>query len=177
MSSLATARYELEPAPGSLWLAQDLLNTVAAGGKADLLAELTTATGWASSAADVELTAEDLEELRAFRNDLQGLIAGSVERLQPWVGTATLKVGEGGTVQLQPDGSGAQLLISTVLAAVFEGQQLDTWRRLKTCKNPRCQAAFYDRSRNNSGVWHSLKTCGNPANLRAHRARNRSLSS
>ncbi|MGV9881539.1 CGNR zinc finger domain-containing protein [Streptomyces sp. NPDC003006] len=46
-------------------------------------------------------------------------------------------------------------------------------RRLKTCRNPLCRVAFYDRSRNNSGVWHDVKTCGNAANLRAYRARRR----
>jgi len=50
----------------------------------------------------------------------------------------------------------------------------DTWRRLKVCRNPRCQVAFFDRSRNNSGVWHSTKVCGNVENLRAHRARAKS---
>jgi len=33
--------------------------------------------------------------------------------------------------------------------------------------------AFFDRSRNNSGVWHDVKFCGNAANLRAFRARQR----
>jgi predicted RNA-binding Zn ribbon-like protein len=41
------------------------------------------------------------------------------------------------------------------------------------CRNPRCRVAFYDRSRNNSGVWHDVRTCGNAANLRAHRERQR----
>jgi predicted RNA-binding Zn ribbon-like protein len=78
-------------------------------------------------------------------------------------------------VELRPGGSGAEYVISRVLAGVLAGQQVDTWRRLKACKNARCRVAFYDRSRNNSGVWHSLKTCGNPANLRAFRARNKEL--
>jgi predicted RNA-binding Zn ribbon-like protein len=60
-----------------------------------------------------------------------------------------------------------------VLAALFEGQQVGTRRRLKTCRNPRCRVAFYDRSRNASGVWHSVRICGNAINLRAHRERRR----
>jgi len=38
---------------------------------------------------------------------------------------------------------------------------------------PRCRVAFYDRSRNASGVWHSVRICGNAINLRAHRERRR----
>jgi predicted RNA-binding Zn ribbon-like protein len=60
-----------------------------------------------------------------------------------------------------------------VLAALFQGQQAGTRRRLKTCRNPRCRVAFYDRSRNASGVWHSVRICGNAINLRAHRERQR----
>lgn len=177
----ATQRYELEAAPGGLGLAQDLLNTFSAGApkQPDLLADVTAAARWAEvvTAGEVVLTAGDVEELRAFRNDLQSLVSGEHQRALPWAGTVALEFGDDGSVQLRSTGNGAQLLISMVLAALFEGQQADTWRRLKTCRNPRCQVAFYDRSRNNSGVWHSLRTCGNPANLRAHRARNREQNS
>lgn len=163
----STERYELEPAPGGLALVQELINTVGIGDKPDLLA---SPGAWD---VGVELSAPDLEVLRGFRDDLQGLVSGSGEGLRRWVGEAELELGENGMVALLPGGGGARLVVSKVLAGVFEAQVLDTWRRLKTCRNPVCRAAFYDRSKNNSGVWHSLKTCGNPANLRAHRARNR----
>ena len=49
------------------------------------------------------------------------------------------------------------------------------WQRLKLCHNADCRAAFFDTSRNNSGVWHDVSTCGNTANLRAFRERKRLL--
>jgi predicted RNA-binding Zn ribbon-like protein len=52
-------------------------------------------------------------------------------------------------------------------------KQTDQRRRLKICRNERCQCAFYDRPRNNSGVWHKVRICGNAANLCAYRARKR----
>ncbi|WP_243709562.1 CGNR zinc finger domain-containing protein [Micromonospora sp. 15K316] len=58
---------------------------------------------------------------------------------------------------------------------VFEGRLAGERRRIKTCRNPRCQVAFYGRSRNNSGVRHPVRVCGRPINLRAHRARLRQL--
>ena len=183
MTSAVTARYDLEAAPGGLALAQDLINTVGIGDKPDLLAE---PGAWD---VGVEIAETDLEVLRGFREDLRGLVSGEIlgagpgegsairsgsgEGLRRWDGAAELELGEDGKVALLPGGGGARLVVSKVLAGIFEAQQLDTWRRLKTCRNPDCRAAFYDRSKNNSGVWHSLKTCGNPANLRAHRARNR----
>jgi predicted RNA-binding Zn ribbon-like protein len=192
----ATARFDVETAPDELALVQDLLNTARVGRFADLLGEVETAGEWlvaaglsaagaadegaaestrqgAARSADGTRPAEaDLVELRAFRDDLRKLSRGSGGS-PSWSGVAALELGADGAVELKPSGAGAAYVISKVLSVVFEAQQADTWRRLKTCRNERCQVAFYDRSRNNSGAWHNVKTCGNQANLRAHRERNR----
>ncbi|MFE7588174.1 CGNR zinc finger domain-containing protein [Kitasatospora sp. NPDC057512] len=192
----ATARYDLEAAPGSLGLVQDLLNTISAGSprEPDLLGEVRTAQQWVDEATarwsegvgqavpEIVLDAAGLAELRAFRDDLQALVGaepGTVEAAGVAVpvlhtATAALQLGEDGLVRLEPRGTGWRRLTALVIAAAFEGQRADTRRRLKTCRNPRCKVAFFDRSRNNSGVWHDVKTCGNTANLRAYRARQRS---
>jgi hypothetical protein len=162
----ATARYGVEAAPDDLALVQELLNTASVGRFPDLLDR---SSDW----AEQKLSDEDRDQLRAFRDDLRSLTRGSHEGPLSWAGTAAIQLGDDGRVELSPSGAGAEYVISKVLAAVFAAQQLDTWRRLKTCRNERCQVAFYDRSRNNSGAWHNVKTCGNQANLRAHRERNR----
>ncbi|MFI5706321.1 CGNR zinc finger domain-containing protein [Kribbella sp. NPDC051620] len=251
MTSLATTRYTLDPAPDGLSLPQDFLNTRGVGTQPDLLADVPTATAWVAEAlADgVQLSAADLQRLRTFRAELHRLVTPDAQQSQPvdeggapataagaalsaagerrppggaalpgggelasgatapgavaadtvtpldatastanplsaspvaaggWSVAAELVLGVDGVVELWPGGGGAEYVISRVLAEVLAGQQVDTWRRLKACKNDRCQVVFYDRSRNNSGVWHSLKTCGNPANLRAFRARNKEASS
>ncbi|MFD0147959.1 CGNR zinc finger domain-containing protein [Streptomyces sp. NPDC055721] len=191
----ATARYELEAAPGSLGLVQDLLNTISAGAPRlpDLLDDIDTAQQWVDEATsqwsagvgqavpEVTLDADSLAELRSFRDDMQALASkgtgagqeGSAAVPVLHTATAALQLGEDGIVRLEPRGTGWRRLAALVVAAAFEGQRADTRRRLKTCRNPRCKAAFYDRSRNNSGVWHDVKTCGNTANLRAYRARQR----
>ncbi|MGC4745500.1 CGNR zinc finger domain-containing protein [Micromonospora sp. DT201] len=202
---IATARYDIDPAPGSLGLVQDLLNTISAGvpRQPDLLDDLTSATAWAHDAAsrwsaatgrpapEATLDAAGLEALRSFRDELWEEIDARF-RATPEVGQpvpeapdrapagsrtagATLRIDRNGSVQLDPAGAGADLLISLVLAALFEAQLGDLRRRLKTCRNLRCRVAFYDRSNNNSGTWHSVRVCGNPANLRAHRARRRQV--
>jgi predicted RNA-binding Zn ribbon-like protein len=198
MSWPATVRYDLEPAPGGLGLVQDLLNTVAAGAprEPDLLDDLEQAQAWVNDAAaqwsavtgqpvpQVVLDPGGLEELRAFRDDLHRLTATAHDAVPEdgmittvlHTGTAALQLGEDGLVRLEPRGTGWRRLASLILVATFEGQRADTRRRLKTCRNPRCRAAFYDRSRNNSGVWHDVKACGNAANLRAYRARQRAKS-
>jgi predicted RNA-binding Zn ribbon-like protein len=62
---------------------------------------------------------------------------------------------------------------SLVAVEMFKAQLDGSWNRLKACRNPRCAVAFFNRSRNNSGVWHDVKVCGNAANLRVYRARQR----
>ncbi|WP_030486428.1 CGNR zinc finger domain-containing protein [Micromonospora chokoriensis] len=193
----ATARYDLAPAPGGLGLVQDLLNTISAGAprQPDLLDELGSATEWAHDVAaqwsaatgrpapDVTLDPAGLRALRIFREELRHgidarlhatLESGPPERAAaPHATGATLRLDGNGSVHLDPARTGAELLVSLVLAELFAAQLSDVGRRIKTCRNPRCQVAFYDRSRNNSGVWHSVRVCGLPANLRAHRARRR----
>ncbi|MFG1708178.1 CGNR zinc finger domain-containing protein [Nonomuraea sp. M3C6] len=187
----ATGRYDLDCAPGGLGLVQDLLNTISAGvpQQPDLLADVESARTWVYdvtarwSAAtgqpipEVALDGDELQELRAFRDTVHRVTAAPADGSGPAVphtAAAALRLGADGTVRLEPRGTGWRLLASLVLAALFEAEQTDIRRRLKTCHNPRCRVAFYDRSRNNSGVWHSLRVCGNAANLRAHRARRRS---
>ncbi|MCG5447158.1 CGNR zinc finger domain-containing protein [Micromonospora sp. NIE79] len=201
---IATARYGIDHAPGGLGLVQDLLNTISAGAPRhpDLLDDLGSAIEWARLAVgqwstatgrpapDVTLDAAGLRALRIFREELldeidarlhvtpdPGQPVGASNRVSTGSRTsgATLRLDSDGSVHLDPAGVGADLLVSLILAALFEAQLADVGRRIKTCRNPRCRVAFYDRSRNNSGVWHSVRACGHPTNLRAHRARQRQV--
>ncbi|MET7684792.1 CGNR zinc finger domain-containing protein [Streptomyces sp. NPDC005423] len=193
----ASTRYEVEPAPVGLALVHDLLNTISAGRPraADLLDGLSDAQAWVDQALDcwarergqvaaqVSLTESDLEELRGLRAELRRLLASRDEdgtdtdeqAVAPavHVAAAAVRMDRTGRAVLEPRGQGWRYVAGLVLLEVFQAQQADAWRRLKICRNARCTTAFFDRSRNNSGVWHSTKTCGNPENLRAHRARQR----
>lgn len=170
MSLTPTERFRLEPAPDGLARVQDLLNTrpIEAYELADLLADGNVA----SAALGRELSDSDARRLRGLRSTLEDVIAGRpVEAAEA---PATLVIEKSGQVRLEASGSGWQGVASDIWAEVLLAQQADTWRRLKRCRNEDCGSAFYDRSRNNSGVWHDVKTCGNQANLRASRARRKS---
>lgn len=187
MTWLATARYGLLPAPGALGFVHDLLNTRSVGRprQPDLLAEVTSAQEWADGALAawtgetgqdvpaVVLGEADLDPLRDLRVDLHARVAGSGTRAPEHQAGVVLRLGPDGLVRPEPRGSGWRALAAVALVAIAQAQSTDTWRRLKTCRNPRCEAAFFDRSRNNSGTWHDVRVCGNPANLRAYRARQR----
>jgi predicted RNA-binding Zn ribbon-like protein len=76
-------------------------------------------------------------------------------------GSARLGCGVSGV-----DGAiGALLVIATT--AMADG----TWSHLKACRAESCQWAFYDHTRNHSGVWCDMAVCGNRAKVRAYRER------
>ena len=182
----STGRLGIAAAPAGLRLVQDLLNTRDVGGKVpDLLASTDSAGDWLIAEQD-RLTAEtsggvdcfdpteaDLDDLRALRREVSALLHGEVVAPREPTVSASLVITPSGDVRLAPAGTGPQRFSSAIWAEVFLAQQNDTWRRLKLCRNAPCSSAFYDRSKNNSGVWHDVKVCGNAVNLRASRARRR----
>jgi predicted RNA-binding Zn ribbon-like protein len=65
---------------------------------------------------------------------------------------ATVRLDENGAIHTEPAGTGWRKVASLALTECFEAQQADAWRRLKICRNERCEAVFFDRSKNNSAV-------------------------
>ncbi|WP_072802940.1 CGNR zinc finger domain-containing protein [Rhodococcoides yunnanense] len=170
MSPSPTQRFHLDPAPDGLYRVQDLLNTrsIEVKGFSDLLSDGAVA----SATFGLDLSDADAAALRELRTALEALVDGEAPTISPVA--VSLSVDDSGTVQLHPSGTGSAHIASYVWSEVLLAQRADTWRRLKRCRNEVCGSAFYDRSRNNSGVWHDVKTCGNIANLRASRARRKS---
>src|SRR5882757_4240508 len=189
----ATDRYELPRAPGGLGFVQDVLNTQPTQHPRmpDLLADLESAQLWLDVSLEnwsvetgvrqsrVILSEDDRDKLRDLRADLNALVGYTGEGLggPPLFPSASVaaRVGPDGGVLLEPRGEGSRRVGAIVLIETFVAQRLDTWRRLKVCRNDRCAVSFYDRSRNNSGVWHDARVCGNAINLRASRARKRQV--
>jgi predicted RNA-binding Zn ribbon-like protein len=192
----ATDRHGLSPAPAGLGFVQDFLNTrpthPAPTAKpepaSDLLADLDSAQRWLDGAlqnwsqetgmpqSGVLLTEADLDKLCGLRADLTSLVRYTDQphdaTLLPSA-SVFMRVGPDGTALLEPRGDGSRRVSAIVLIEMFTAQRLDTWRRLKVCRNDRCAVSFYDRSRNNSAVWHDSRECGNAVYLRASRARKR----
>ena len=192
----ATDRHGLSPAPAGLGFVQDVLNThpthPAPSAKpqpeADLLADLDNAQRWLNGALQnwsretgvphtrVPLTEADLDKLRGLRADLTSLVRSADQRHDATLlpsASVFARVGPDGRALLEPRGDGIRRVSAVVLIEIFTAQLLDTWRRLKICRNDRCAVSFYDRSRNNSAVWHDSRACGNAVYLRASRARKR----
>ncbi|MGW6272120.1 CGNR zinc finger domain-containing protein [Streptomyces sp. NPDC055060] len=188
----ATERFFPTAVPGGLGLVQDILNTSATGraDEADLLGDVPAAQAWVAAALPawaertgrasvrLTLTEEDLPKLRQLREQMRRALVsrcGTTSGESARSTSCALQVNLHGDAALttEPEGEGWRWLTSAVLCEALLAQTTGEWRRLKICRNERCARAFYDRSRNNSGVWHSTRGCGNAANLRASRRRRR----
>jgi CGNR zinc finger protein len=193
MSWKASARHGVREAPAGLALVQELLNTRATMAYgADLLISADDAQPWLIEALTtwsrvsglpaptLLLSSGDLRSLRRLRTTFENVVlAGGNQEpdgaLPPADVPVSLVPDADGWVRMVPTGRGIRWLASALWAEALLAQQAGLWPRLKLCHNPDCRAAFFDTSRNNSGVWHDVSTCGNTANLRAFRERKRLL--
>ena len=67
---------------------------------------------------------------------------------------------------------GVDGVLATLLLAIYDASRSGEWHRLKACREPTCQWAFYDHSRNQRSHWCTMSMCGGRAKARAYRQRN-----
>ena len=84
-----------------------------------------------------------------------------------------LRFASAGVAHVAPAAGGVDGALGGLLAIVAAAQADGTWERLKACPWSTCKWAFYDHSRNRSGVWCNMAVCGNRAKAQAFRARKR----
>jgi predicted RNA-binding Zn ribbon-like protein len=177
-----------EPAPGGLELVRALINSFDIEDGTDEFATAMGVDAWLRS-RDLPLGENGTSEserrrLLAFREALRELITcrelgisdgvpldvlGAAARSSP----LTVAFDAGGHSTLQPTGTGVAGLIGRVLVEISTASVGGTWARLKVCRNDACRWAFYDASRNHSGIWCSMAVCGNRSKVRALRDRRR----
>jgi predicted RNA-binding Zn ribbon-like protein len=86
-------------------------------------------------------------------------------------GQLEVHFGPGGSVAIGAATTGVSGALAALLVPVADAMRDGSWQRVKACRAPDCQWAFYDRSRNRSGVWCEMAVCGNRTKVRAYRAR------
>jgi predicted RNA-binding Zn ribbon-like protein len=82
-----------------------------------------------------------------------------------------VRFGEDGAAHLHADGAGFERALARLLVPVAAASADGSWQRVKACRADDCQWAFYDRSRNRSGVWCDMAVCGNRTKVRSFRER------
>ncbi|MET7970307.1 CGNR zinc finger domain-containing protein [Micromonospora sp. NPDC005305] len=176
-----------DPAPGSLALVQDFVNTADLEGGSDFLRDTDEVVSfWVShggSKSDLSaLTAEDVAVCRDLRNALRAACRAhaGVEVPLPSTldetfrqGPLVLRVNTSGDASLQPapNLTRSSLVVATIAAAVFSAVAAGTWSRLKACAADPCQWVYYDRSPAGRSRWCTMAICGSRAKMRTYRAR------
>jgi predicted RNA-binding Zn ribbon-like protein len=173
-------------APEPLETVRDFINTIELDAAADPLGPDDSLAQWCKDTglcpdADERV----LADLRRFRETLRGVLeahAGDGEAAERWQAVAPYAARAGykmyvtpeGQPALRPQGSGAEAVIGSVFAIVYDAIAAGTWTRLKACRKHTCRWAFYDNSKNGSGAWCSMRVCGNRAKAERRRAREKS---
>ncbi len=178
--------HKRQEAPGRLELVREFVNTADLEGGDEEFASPAGLARWLQAhdllEPDAEVGEKDLERAIAAREALRAQLKahngsdrdpGAVATLHEAANRAGigLSFDEAGASRLEPRTPGADGAIGRLLTIVHEAEHEGTWARLKACPWHTCQWAFYDNTKNASGVWCTMEVCGNRAKAKAYRER------
>jgi predicted RNA-binding Zn ribbon-like protein len=173
------------PAPGSLQIVQDFINTVDIESGTEDLRDPADLTTWFASRGLIEDGTEagraDLAQAQRLREALRILAeanAGYDVDPQALAAVNEVAVEAGFTLHfdpqsasLEPRAQGVAAALGRLLAIVATGMGDGSWARMKACRADTCRWVFYDHSRNRSGNWCSMRVCGNREKAKTYRRR------
>jgi predicted RNA-binding Zn ribbon-like protein len=176
------------PAPNQLDLVIDFVNTLDAEEGTDELATPDGLTTWLAQRGVLEPSRarapSDMDRQQAvrLREALRELMlannggsrdddAGEELERVARRGELRLHFDAGGSISIAPGAEGVAAALARLLVPVARAVSDGTWQRVKACRAADCHWAFYDRSRNHSGVWCEMAVCGNRTKVRAYRDR------
>ena len=130
----------------------------------------------------MRVTRDDLRAAREVREALRELLEARTHDAPATAAAGTLdaaarrarlalRFDAAGGGRLTAGAGGVAGALGRLLAIVQEAMATGTWERLKVCRQESCRWAFYDNTKNRSGVWCNMASCGNRAKARAYRAR------
>ncbi len=183
-----------DPAPGSLALVQDFVNTVDREHGPDLLDAPEGLRDWleyrrlgGEGAGPPTVDSADLARARELREALRELLLANNGGPEP-VGARTVVEAAARRARLvvslpaegaalMPVSGGVDGALGAVVAAAVVAMLDGTWGRLKACPRDSCRWAFFDRSTNASATWCSMAVCGGRVKASKYYRRRRGASS
>jgi predicted RNA-binding Zn ribbon-like protein len=174
-------------APHQLDLVIDFVNTLDVEAGVDELATARGLTSWLVERELLEPTRAPLsngqrEQAVRLREALRTLMsahngaaapAQAARELEQVAlrGRLTVHFADDGSSRLVARANGFAGSLANLLIPVAEASADGSWQRVKACRADGCAWAFYDHSRNRSGVWCDMAVCGNRTKVRAYRAK------
>jgi predicted RNA-binding Zn ribbon-like protein len=174
------------PAPGDLEHVRRFVNTYDAEDESDRIASPSELGAWLAERGllDTGHRVTPAEHRRALevRSALHAtLVSHHGEPLAPEAPEVLedaacrarlgVRFSDQGCSRLEPRAGGVDGAMGRLLAIAHEADVSGRWARLKVCPADDCLVAFYDQSRNRSGVWCDMAVCGNRAKVREYRDR------
>ena len=170
--------------PGSVGLLQDFLNTADVESESDLVATPAALSAWLTAKGLLSrkrtLGAAEHARVLELRELLRDALEATTHRasardayagLDELAGAVPLRIRFGDEARLEPARPSEAPGVGPILATVYDALGDEAIGRLKVCRNEGCRWAFYDTSRNRSGVWCSMAICGNREKGRVFRRR------
>lgn len=170
--------------PGAVGLLQDFLNTIDIESETDLIGTPDALGEWLATKGLLHggrrLPATEHGRVLDLRERLRdaleakthgGSASNAFARLDQIAAAVPLRVRFGDSPRLEPAVARAAPALGPILATVYDAMSEEALGRLKVCRNEGCRWAFYDTSRNRSGVWCSMAICGNRQKGRVYRSR------
>lgn len=173
--------------PHALKLVIDFVNTLDVEAGTDVLSTPRGLSAWLTDAqllAPNDELPDEAEHLRALalRETLRALMlannggapdahAGAELERAARDGELGVHFTDSAMVSLEPGADGFAGALARLLIPVADALGDGSWQRVKACRSSDCHWAFYDRSRNRSGVWCEMAICGNRTKVRAYRDR------
>lgn len=172
-------------APGQLDLVRVFANTYDPETGRDVLRETPqeAETWFAAKGFPATIPASGgLEALCVFRDAVRQSLeahahaadsAAAWERIRTCAQTVELRLDVEGPDRVRLTGAAGGLAGFTgeLLGRIYDAVRDGTWSRLKLCRADTCAFAFYDYSKNGSGVWCDMAVCGNRNKARRRRAK------
>lgn len=177
-----------QTAPAQLELVREFVNTRDVEEGTDALSSPAGALAWLAGhgldGGERAISDEDRGRLVEVREALRELLLAnnSGDAIPPEALEILNEQSAEAAVVLRFDSGGAALVtrcggvdsaIAGLLAIVHGSMNDRTWRRLKACPAVDCLWAFYDHSRNHSGIWCEMGECGNRAKAQRFRERHK----
>lgn len=178
------------PAPGRLALVQSFLNSIDYEEGIEHFGSVEKIQDWLIARnlirETIQLSSNDRDRVIEFREALRDIVGtntgeelweGATERFTEALGSDAVLipvVSSDGHIDLVPAGDGLDATFAGLMLICQNARVDGTWRRFKLCRNPDCRWAFYDTSKNRSGVWCDMAICGSRHKARAYRLRKQS---
>jgi predicted RNA-binding Zn ribbon-like protein len=174
-----------QDAPGELETVRAFVNTLDLESDKEELGDPQALVAWLAGhgllQGGARATATDLRHALDVREALRALMRANTDgEPAPDAATTLRAAAARGHValdfapegsQLEPQAAGVDGALGRLLVRVHEAQHDGTWARMKACPWHTCHWAFYDHTKNRSGVWCNMAVCGNRAKAKAYRER------